>query len=724
MNHYLWCLILAFFSLSTVTYGQERPKFTVSQLNGPVKLDGDLTEEAWQQAPVLSNFKTTVPVEGGDPTGITEVRILTEPKNIYIGIICYDPEPGKIVSFSKLRDVELDNEDHIRIVLDPFLDGQSGYIFAVNPNAARYDALVSNRGESENKNWDAVWEAKTNISDEGWSVEIKIPIQSISYKKGLKQWGFNLERRIQRYQETIRWANVRRDQWFIQTSKAGLITDLPDFSYGIGSNIRPSLVGRYTESGIGAAQGVSSNIEFEPSLDVTQRIGPNVNASLTINTDFAETEVDSRQTNLTRFSLFFPEKRTFFLEGADIFEFGFGLGQNLLPFYSRRIGLYQGDQIPILAGGKVNGRINRTAFGGIVMGTEAIITTDGENIPRGQMGVVRVRQNILKESSFGFIATVGDPIGRTGSYLGGVDFTYQTTSFRGNKNFLVGISALYTDRADLSGDQTAFTFKMDYPNDLWDVALTYLRIGEAFDPSLGFVPRKAMNSIRAGATYAPRPSWPWLRQMRNQLFLSYITDLKGRWESYRVFTAPINWRLESGDRVEANIVPTGETLAEPFQIAQDVAIPAGRYNYMRYRLEMEFAAKRRLNGQATWWFGTFYNGQLDTYEFSLNWNPLKVLTFEFQGIRNIGRLATGNFTQTLVGGRVRFNITPDLQLNSFIQYDTDSQSVGINSRLHYIFLPLGDIFIVFNHNTFQDLNNEWQLIGNQLIIKARYTFRL
>ena len=721
MRVYFLILLL---TCNALAFSQDRPSFAVGKLDEPIKLDGILDEASWQAAPLLNSFKTTVPVQGGEPTGVTELRIIAEAKHIYIGVKCFDPEPDKIVSFSKLRDVELDNEDHIRIVMDPFLDGQSGYIFAVNPNAARYDALVSNRGESENRNWDAVWEAKARITDDGWVAEIKIPIQSISYRKGLEQWGFNLERRIQRYQETIRWANVRRDQWFIQTSKAGLITGLPEFSYGWGTNIRPSLVGRFTHNGAASDHGESRSNEFEPSLDITQRIGPNINASLTVNTDFAETEVDSRQTNLTRFSLFFPEKRTFFLEGSDIFEFGFGLGRDLIPFYSRRIGLYDNNQIPIIIGGKLNGRVNRTAFGGLVMGTDAITTADGEAIPQSQMGVVRIRQNVLKESSFGVIATAGDPIGRPGSYLSGFDFTYQTTSFKGNKNFLVGVSALYTDRQDLSGDQTAFTFKMDYPNDLWDIALTYLRVGDAFDPSLGFVPRKAMNSLRAGATYAPRPSWPWLRQMRNQLFLSYITDLKGRWESYRVFTAPINWRLESGDRVEANVVPTGETLVEPFDIAENVSIPVGRYNFMRYRLEAEFAAKRKLNGQATWWFGTFYNGHLDTYELSLNWNPLKVLTFEFQGIRNIGRLATGNFTQTLVGSRVRFNITPDLQLNSFIQYDTDSKSIGINSRLHYIFLPLGDIFIVYNYNTSQDLNSEWQLIGNQLIIKARYTFRL
>ena len=699
------------------------PAQPVGLVTGSIKLDGDLNEQDWQKAPVLTNLTTTVPVEGGTPSNKTEIRILAEPKNIYFGIICYDSEPGKIVSFSRLRDANLRYEDHIRIVIDPSRDGQSGYVFAVNPSAARYDALVSNRGESENKNWDGVWEAKTHITDSSWVVEIKIPIQSINYKKGLTEWGFNFERRIQRYQETIRWSNVKRDQWFTQTSRAGLLTNLPVFTYGWGTNIRPSLVGKYTETGPASDNGVGQDFEFQPSIDINQRIGPNVIASLTANTDFAETEVDSRQTNLTRFSLFFPEKRSFFLEGADIFEFGLGISRSIIPFYSRRIGLYQGTQVPIIVGGKVNGRVDKTAFGGLVMATEAVTTPDVD-IPHTQMGVVRVRQNIMQESAVGVIGTFGDPIGRSGSYLGGFDYTYQTTSFNGNKNFLIGTSFMYTDREDLDGDQTAFSFKIDYPNDLWDIAFVYIRVGDAFDPSLGFVPRKTMNSYRFGLVYAPRPEWKLVRQMFNELFVSYITDLKGNWESYRVFTAPINWRFESGDRVEANFVPTGENLPYDFEIADGVTIPAGAYNYIRYRLEAGFAAKRKLNGQATWWFGSFYDGNLNTYELEVNWNPLKVLTFELAGIRNIGDLPWGHFDQTLVGGRVRFNITPDLQLNSYVQYDTDSKSIGLNSRLHYIFLPLGDLYVVYNHNTIQDLNESWQLHSSQLIVKIRYTFRL
>lgn len=713
------CLFLLLFFCATPTYAQQesRPELAVGKLEGDFLLDGHLADAAWEKAPVLDQFQTVVPEEGGTPSGRTSVRVLANPRFLIIGIECFDDDPSGIVNFSKLRDVELENEDHIRLVIDPFLDGQSGIILAVNAGGARYDALVSNRGESENEAWDAIWEAKTQIHDKGWSLEIRLPIQSFSFKKGLREWGFNVERRIQRFQETIRWTNIRRDQWFIQTSRAGLLTNLPDFNYGLGLNVRPSIIANASKLGNG-----NYDITLDPSLDASQRIGPNIVATITANTDFAETEVDTRQTNLTRFPLFFPEKRAFFLEGADIFEFGFGLGRSIIPFFSRRIGLYSGNAVPILAGAKLNGRVGKTAFGGLTMQTRSL-DLEGENLPGSTLGVIRVKQNVLKESSVGFIGSFGDPQSRGSSYTSGLDFTYQTTRFRGDKNFLVGVSGMYTDRMDLEGDQSAFAFKVDYPNDIWDAALTYLRIGDAFDPSLGFVPRRGIHSWRAGLTFAPRPSWKWLRQMRNQLFLFYITDLKGRWESYRVFTAPINWRLESGDRFEVNYMPRGERLIESFDIADDISIPAGEYHFNRYRLEAELAAKRKFNGQLTWWFGTFYEGRLNEYEASLNWNPASILTFELIGTHNVGRLPFGDFDQTLIGLRVRFNASPDLQLNSFIQYDTDTKSLGINARIHWIFLPQGEIFLVINHNTLDGLER-WELINQQVLLKARYNFRL
>ncbi len=715
--YHLIILLLVAAYLPVSAQSEERPSLVAAPLQGQVTLDGILDETDWSNAPLLDEFKTTVPEEGGIPSGRTTVRVLTHPRYLLIGIECFDDDPSGIVNFSKLRDSDLENEDHVRLVLDPFLDGQSGVILAVNVSAARYDALVSNRGESENSDWDAIWEAKTQITEQGWTLEIRLPIQSLSFDRSIQQWGFNVERRIQRYQETIRWANIRRDQWFTQTSRAGLLTNLPEFNYGVGLNIRPSLIGDLKREGEEERQ-----FSFDPSLDVNQRLGSNVVASLTVNTDFAETEVDTRQTNLTRFPLFFPEKRAFFLEGADIFEFGFGLGRNIIPFFSRRIGLYDGNEIPILVGGKINGRLGKTSFGGLTMRTRET-SIDGEAFMPTTMNVVRIKRNILRESSIGFIGTYGDPENRSKSSTTGVDFTYQSTRFNGNKNFLVGVSGMYTARPDLTGDQSALAVKIDYPNDIWDAAITYLRIGDDFEPSLGFVPRRAVNLLRSGLTYAPRPSWPWLRQMRNQLFFFYAADLQGNWESYRLFTAPVNWRFESGDRIEINYMPRGERLVEPFEIADEVVIPEGSYHFHRYRLEVELAAKRNVNGQLTWWFGSFYGGRLHELEASLNLNPSNVLNFEVSATHNIGRLPYGDFDQTLVGARVRYNASPDLQLTSVIQYDTVSKSLGVNARIHWIYHPQGDLFLVFNHNAIDSMER-WEPVSQQFLLKGRYNFRL
>ena len=699
---------------------QNRPTLASGQKTGELTIDGSLDEPDWQNAPVLTDLTKIEPTQGGDPTGKTEIRVIANETSVSIGIKCFDPDPASITAFSKLRDTNLNNEDHIRIVIDAFQDGQSGYIFAVNANGARYDALVSNRGEDENQDWDAIWEAVVQRTDDGWSVEMNLPIQSIAFRKGLDSWGFNVERRIQRYLETLRWANASIDQWFIQTSRAGLLTGLPEFNYGVGMNIRPSITTNTTKLG-----GESYNFTAEPTLDLSQRVGPNAVATVTVNTDFAETEVDTRQTNLTRFPLFFPEKRAFFLEGADIFEFGFGLGNNLIPFFSRSIGAYRGNLVPVVGGVKFNGRFGRTSAGGLVMNTDDFDSPEqGISLGSSTMGAIRIKRNVLGESSVGMIGTFGEPSGQFNNWMTGVDFTYQTTEFRGNKNFLAGVWGLISESETATGEQSAIGMKIDYPNDLWDVAFTFMRIGDGFDPGIGFVPRRGIYSYRLGGTYAPRPSWPWLRQMRNQLFMTLFTDLNGDWQTYRVFTAPINWRLESGERVEFNVMPSGETLIEPFEIDDGVIIPPGRYQFVRYRIEGDIAAKRKLNGRLTWWFGSFYEGSLDELEASINWNPSSILTFELTGTRNVGRLPEGDFTQNLLGLRVRFNVTPDLQINSFAQYDTESEQIGMNNRLHWIFSPQGEFFIVYNYNATALSFDRYELVNNQLLLKLRYNFRL
>jgi hypothetical protein len=692
------------------------PRLAVGALTADVTIDGRLDEAAWASTERSGDLTEVDPHEGATPSAQTRVRVLAGPKAIAIGIECDQPPGTPMVSYSVRRDALLSAEDHVRIVLGPFLDGRSGYVFAVNPNGARYDGLVNPGGESDNPEWDGIWEAATLKTAEGWTAEVRIPIQTLAFKPGLREWHFNVQRRIQGRLEIDRWASAARQYTITQTSRAGLLTDLPEFALGVGLSIRPSV----TAGGGIPAMDQAAQGEWQPSLDVTQRIGSNVLASVTVNTDFAETEVDTRRTNLTRFPLFFPEKRTFFLEGADIFSFGLGLGEDLLPYFSRRIGLVDGREVPILAGAKVNGRTGDTNFGGLVVGTDE---EPGVVEKKAAMAVARIKQNIWRESWIGGIATVGDPLGRPGSWLGGADFTYATSRFRGDKNFLVGLWGLATGREDIGHDATAFGFKIDYPNDLWDIAVQSKRIGRDFDPSLGFVPRAGVYLHEGGANFSPRLTRGPIQQMFFEFEPSMATDLDGRWESYRVFMAPVNWRFRSGDRFEFNVNPTGERLTAPFEVVPGVVIQPGSYEWRQYRLEAGTAQKRRLYAQVTWWFGGFYDGTLDQYEWTGAWNPTPLVTVEFTGERNVGRLSSGHFTQTLVGNRLRLNFSSDLSISSYVQYDTDSASVGVNTRLRWTFRPAGDLFVVYNHNV-QSLQDRWRLESNQLLVKLQYGWRM
>ena len=446
-----------------------RPAVEAGALDGSIRLDGRLDEALWQQAPRIDNLTMSEPTPGAEPTGRTVVRVLADRKALVIGVRCEDPDPAGIVSFTKARDGALQNEDHVKVVLDTFQDGRSGYVFAVNPGGARYDALVEPGGETENANWDGLWEAATSRDEGGWSLEIRIPITTLSFRKGAASWYFNVQRRIQRLQEINRWSGWSRDYKVTQTSHAGELGGLPEFDLGVGLTVRPAVT---TGGGVPAPEADVDG-SFQPSLDVTQRLGSNLLGSLTVNTDFAETEVDTRRTNLTRFPLFFPEKRTFFLEGSDIFAFGLGLGESMRPYYSRRIGLVSGREVPILAGGKVNGRVSGTN-----LGAQIVRTSDVDGVaPDATMGVVRVKQNVLAESSVGVIATAGDPRGRTGSWLVGGDATYQTSRMKGDKNFLLGLWGIAMGRDGLGPDASAYGVSLDYPNDLWDTVVKYLARG-------------------------------------------------------------------------------------------------------------------------------------------------------------------------------------------------------------------------------------------------------
>jgi hypothetical protein len=715
MKRCLFGLIIAFLCFNTFGQETERPLIRSTSTDQAVRVDGWLNEADWARADSISTLYMVEPVVKGSPSFQTIVKILLTPKNIYLGIICMDDQPEDIVAFSKARDSELEDEDYLKVILDTYQDGRSGYIFAINPYAARYDALVSNNGESENPNWDGAWDAQTRIGDRFWSAEIRIPVSTLTYNKSLDSWGFNVERRIQRFLEVNRWSGISMDYTIGQTLHAGLITDLPGFNSGIGMTPRAALVAKVTQEGENTAV-----YDLKPSLDVTQRITTDITAQLTVNTDFAETEVDSRQTNLTRFPVLYPEKRQFFLEGADIFDFGLSLGRSLMPFYSRRIGLYQGNEVPIHWGGKVNGKVKKTYFGSLFTQTGAVDSL----VSGSKMGVVRVKQNILKESSVGMIATIGDPGALGQAWTTGVDFTYQTSSFGSGKNFLVGTWGMVNNREGLEGDKTAVGFKIDYPNDLWDWFIQYRRVGDAFDPSLGFVSRRGIYSYEGKADFMPRPDSKLIRQYRFQFRPSLYTDLDHHWESYQVSFTPLNASLESGDSFEFSFQPQGEFLKNPFEISDGVVIEPGGYHFIRNQIEASTASKRAVNGMASYMFGGFYGGRLDQIDLRLNWRVVSVLVLEFMYENNIGSIPAGEFKKELMAMRAALNVSSDLNVSVFVQYDNESNTVGSYSRLRWTFAPLGDLFIVYKHNIQPDLADRWQQDQNQIIVKLTYGIAL
>ncbi len=711
-KYYLPLIIILFFLSTNYLFAQDNQlkKIDVKSYQGDIEFDGLLNESFWKNADSIDGLTMVEPKENAPASYKTIVKIIADNENIIIGIICYD-DPSKIIAYTKARDVDLENEDNIKFVFDTYRDERNGYVFSVNPSGARYDAIVSNRGEQENSNWDGVWDAKTSINADSWSVEFIIPAKTLSFRTGLHEWGFNIERRIQRLLEKDRWTAIQRDYKITNLSRAGIIEGLPKFDLGLGLLMKIS-----PQTGFHKNASEETVFDADISGDLTKRITPDISATLTLNTDFAETEIDARRTNLTRFPLFFPEKRTFFLEGADIYDFGLGLGTDVIPFFSRRIGLYEEQQVPIMFGTKLNGKVGNTNFGGLYVHTDKVDSL----VPKAEMGVVRIKQNIFEQSNVGIIATGGDPSGLKNSWLLGADFTYQISDLFEDKNFLFGFWGLYSNRPDMSGDKTSYGLKIDYPNDLFDIVFIYKYIGDAFQPSLGFVPRNGIKNYRFGFNYMPRPNWNLIRQFFFQSSFRLVTDLNNKWESYSIFTAPIHFLMESGDRFEFNIYPVGENLTEPFEIEDGIILPVDEYHYVRYQLEFATASKRPVSGEVGYWFGTFYSGTLYKLELETSLRFTNNIILELNYEKNIVDLKEGAFQQDLFGGRIQLNFSPNLQLSSFIQYDNDSNLFGTNTRMRWTITPLTDLYVVYNHSINKITEDRWQFESNQLIVKLSY----
>lgn len=691
-----------------------------------ITLDGKLSEPDWARAQLIALTQQS-PRPGAPTPYRTEVRVLAAPNGLYVAFDCTDPDPRLIAIHTMQRDGNVLGDDSVSIVLDTYGDHRTGYFFRVNAAAARVDGLVAGP-ESADLDWDGIWDARTSRTTNGWSAEFYIPARTLSFKQTLADWGVNFERNVARDRTVLRWASPTLDSFLYDLSRAGTLEAVAGLEQGKGIEISPYAVGRMKESFLNpnrVTQGV-------PGLDVTYRITPQMAAVFTLNTDFAETEVDSRQLNVTRFPLFFPERRAFFLEGANQYEFGLGMGQQFIPFFSRRIGLFSGRQIPINAGVKLNGRAGRWNIGFLDVQTRDTVLSGTNRVLDGNNFLAsRVSYDVTPKLRVGGIVTNGSPEGGRNT-MAGADALWRSSTFQGNKNLLLSAWAAASWDPSKSGDNSAYGVKLDYPNDRWDCGASWNHFGEAFNPALGFLPRPGIRRLDAFCDWRPRPSkqgpFGWVRQQFMEHRFYRVVNWRGQLESQRFFWAPVNISLESGDRFEVNWVPWFEYLPAPFEIAPGVKLPVGNYRFDRFRVEFQTSRHRPWEFGHTTWFGTFYNGTLLQQSNYVRYtNRRGRWQAGLSSEQNFGELKQGKFIQRLWQLNLSYAFNPNLVLTSFLQYDSESRNAGNNMRLRWTLRPGNDFFIVWNRGWKRLIlsRDELGLVPESelLAVKLRWTFR-
>jgi hypothetical protein len=681
----------------------------------PIVLDGALDEPAWAAAGAIPGLTQQEP-EPGRPTPFdaTRISVLTAGETLYFGIVCPDPEPENIAVHTLQRDADLEGDDTVALVLDTFGDGRNGYLFRINAGGARQDGLIS--GNEASLDWDGLWDARVRRAPGGWTAEIAVSARSLRFRPGREQWGLNVERYVARKRLTLRWTATSLDARLEDLQRAGSLTGLAGLRQGLGLSTAPYLLGRADDRRAGTRR------KGDAGLDLSYNLTPELGAVLTVNTDFAETEVDARQINLTRFPLFFPEKRPFFLEGSNLFTFGSGLGSDFIPFYSRRVGLVSGRILPIDAGLKLLGRAGPWSIAAL-----DIETGDSPAAPAANLFAGRTTYDVDEHLRVGALATRGDPTGQGDNTFAGLDAVWQTSSFRRDKNLTLAAWGARSGGDLPDGRATGWGLRADYPNDLWDLSFNVNEYGEALDPALGFLPRPGTRQYALGAAYQPRPRedgpFGWVQQFYFELFPTRVDRLDGTTESWRVFMAPFNVSTRSGEHLEANWAPQFERLDEPFELARGVVVPPGEYRFNRFRAEAQTSNARPWRVGSTVWFGEFFGGHLTQWESFLYWTVGPGhLRFELDAENDFGDLPQGNFIQRLLQWKTIYAFSPDLLLSVFTQYDSESEDLGFNSRLRWTIRPGRDLFLVWNRNWKRlPPNKTFDREADQVILKLRWT---
>jgi hypothetical protein len=706
----------------------------VTTIAADIVVDGALDEPAWQSAPTIGDLVQRQPDTGAAPSQRTDVRILRDADNLYIGVVAWDTEPGRIIATQLTRDAGLGSDDRIEIVLDTFRDQRNAFYFATNAAGAFVDGLAFANG-TLNSEWDAIWDVRTQRTADGWVAEFAIPFKSLGFPAGESIWGFNVSRTIYRRLEEDRWSGARLETQFLQVSEAGELTNLGGLTQGIGLDIRPFMAGtsRYTDA------SDRTVLTGRPGLDLAFNFTPSLKLTATVNTDFGETEVDARQINLGRFSLLFPEKRAFFLEDAGVFTFASNgpppaggipnTGAEVFPFFSRRIGLLNGTEVPLDAGVKVTGRAGRTDIG--LLDVRIGDTTAAE---AGNAFVGRLRQNFLEQSYVGVIVTDGDPASPAAGRTAGVDLSLATSRlFGASRNLIVNAYGLRSDNAGVTGNDWSYGVSAYYPNDRYSAQVILREIQANFDPALGFVQRRNVRLLRVAGSFNPRPrDFLNVQQMFHDVYYTRFTRLDtGELESEDLYATLLDWHLNTGDNfhgmLDFNIVR--ERLFEPFAISPGVVLPVGEYRFTRFKSNLfTTAATRPVSGGLTVWWGNFWSGTAVQGSANVAFRLPPRFTLGLSTNQTWAELPEGHFTARIFSGNVEYTPSPFVSFSSLVQYDNRSRNLGWQSRVRWTVRPGDDLFFVVNQGWIRDEADDGRLRftaqDRRVSAKVQYVFRL
>ena len=730
-------LVVGLFVLTVVGSAQlhAQKKITAVYIDEElISVDGEIDEPQWQLAELATDFSQIEPYDGQPSTERTEVRLLYDSRNLYVSAFCFDSEGADGLTVTEMqRDFSGSSGDNFQVIIDTFDDNRNGFAFSTNPRGAKREMQTSADGFSFNRDWDAVWHVRTKMTDQGWQAEFSIPFRTLRFPSQESQvWGINFGRRIRRKNERTTWSPVPVPYRLYRVSLAGTLDGINGVRQGRNLYVKP-----YVTAPI--VRREEDDVDFTPDigLDVKYGVTPGMTLDLTVNTEFSQVEADDVQVNFTRFDLFFPEKREFFLENAQIFEFGNtgrrGFGRSgsirsrtlfrprndLIPFFSRRIGISDdGDLLPILGGARLTGRAGKYRMGFINMQQDEFATEPSTNFT-----VARFRRDFFRQSDMGVLFInkhQGD--GRFNRTYG-VD-----TNFNFFRYLDVSSYILNTDSREIAEKDGAGFFRMAWRDRLLDVQAFHVAIEENFNAEVGFVPRggydrenkvgRAMRKSSGELNLTPRPEGriPWVRQFRPGLEVDYITDWDNNLET-RDLNGSFSIEFNDGSFFSVNRRSSFERLVEEDDVLDEPLAP-GDYQFEEYATSFSSDRTRMFSGSASYSDGEFYNGERRSYGLGAGFTPNP--QFNLQLFWNHADLSfpTRDFTTDLVSSRLAYSFNTNMFLNALIQYSSRDGWVASNVRFNLIHKPLSDLFIVYNERR----TPEGEVIDRALITKLTYLF--